>query len=305
MILRSLVTAWVQNAAKERLRETVQQAVREKLDPAAAGEAEPAAPRPCDVGIIFAEKSELGGMEDQLDGVLATAGGGFTARQGGLSGRNIVLLTSGAGSDAARRGAEALIAGHHPRWIVSAGFADGLQSQLNRGDLLLVDRVTDETGRAFGIDLSVDPAALAAAPGVHVGGLLSVEREPRTAAERTALAAAHPALAADRGSAAVAEVCSREKVLFLAVRIVHRAAADEPPREVERVANKKSMAGKLGAAVGALVKRPSSVKDMWQVKEDELLHSDRLAKFLSSVVAQLPKGRPDATEGQPAAGNST
>lgn len=292
MLLRSLIAGWVQNAARERLRETMQEAVREGLHTAAEGSPADAPPRPCDVGIVFADAAEMGGMEDRLDGVLATAGGGFVARQGGLNGKNVVLLAAGTGSDAARRGAEALIAGHHPRWIVAAGFADGLASQLNRGDLLLVDQVADEAGRSFGIDLKVDAASLAATPGVHVGRLVSLDRVLRTPAERQVVADRHAALAADRSSAAVAEVCSREKTLFLAVRIIHRALADEPPPEIARVARNKSVAGKLGAAVGAIVNRPSSVKDIWQINEDALRHTDRLAKFLCSVVGQLPVAPP-------------
>jgi dihydroorotase len=44
-----------------------------------------------------------------------------SAREGGLEGRRLVVVESGAGSQLAARATESLIAGHAPRWIISAG----------------------------------------------------------------------------------------------------------------------------------------------------------------------------------------
>jgi adenosylhomocysteine nucleosidase len=56
---------------------------------------------------------------------------------------------------------------------------------------------------------------------------------------------------------------------------------------VTGLAKQKTRTAKLGAVVGAAWRRPSSVKDMWKLKEDALLASDRLAKFLASTIGQL------------------
>ncbi|MFY9342078.1 MAG: hypothetical protein WAT39_06300 [Planctomycetota bacterium] len=44
----------------------------------------------------------------------------------------------------------------------------------------------------------------------------------------------------------------------------------------------------FGAVVGTLWRRPSSVKDMWKLKETALLAADGLAKFLAGLIMQLP-----------------
>jgi adenosylhomocysteine nucleosidase len=57
---------------------------------------------------------------------------------------------------------------------------------------------------------------------------------------------------------------------------------------LENLLEQKTLAGKVGAAAGAVLKRFSAAKDLWQLREDALKASDRLAKFLAGVVGQLP-----------------
>ena len=69
------------------------------------------------------------------------------------------------------------------------------------------------------------------------------------------------------------------------------------PKEIMAVViqnpmGKKSMAFKLGAALGAVLDRPESVKDLWQLREDALRASDRLASFLAGMAEQLPTTPP-------------
>ena len=54
-----------------------------------------------------------------------------------------VVLTGPAEGGCAAAGAELLIAGHRPRWIISAGFAGGLDPALARNDLVLPHEVID------------------------------------------------------------------------------------------------------------------------------------------------------------------
>ena len=85
----------------------------------------------------------------------------------------------------------------------------------------------------------------------------------------------------------VAAVCRERKVRFLAVRIISDALEDELPPEIERLARPSHAARRVGAAVGAIWRRPGSFKDMLRLREEALVASDRLASFLQGVVAQL------------------
>jgi hypothetical protein len=75
---------------------------------------------------------------------------------------------------------------------------------------------------------------------------------------------------------------------FMAVRVVSDAADDELPPDVERLLVQKTNAGRLGAALGSIWRRPSSLKDMFQLQQNAIAASDRLAKFLAGLIKHLP-----------------
>ncbi|MEE8452488.1 MAG: hypothetical protein V3R99_11260 [Thermoguttaceae bacterium] len=290
MVLRYLLGNLLRNAAKQKVRETVVEAAKEQFREASEQPADSHTqqqPTPCHVGIVFAMSIESGCLEDRLDGMVSTRGHGFTVREGGLKGRAMALVRSGPGRSAAAKATEALIEGHQPQWVVSAGFAGGLHSKLQRNDILMADHLVDTSGNRLELDLKIDPAALAAVPGVHVGRLLTAEGIIRLPDEKRSLGEQYGAMAVDMETYAVAEVCRRRQVRFLAVRVISDAVDDELPPDVENLLKQKTKTAQLGAAAGAIWNRPSSAKDMYQLKENALLASERLAKFLVGIVEQL------------------
>lgn len=290
-----LLRNWLRNAATEKLREKAEEVVREQLHAGtqAGGEEEPAeSPRPCDVGLVFALEIESGGLEDLLDGLIAIRGQSFVARQGGLKGRNVVVIRSSGGRKAAAEATDMLILGHHPKWVISAGFAGALQPELRRHDIVMADSLVDAAGHQLSMDLRVDPASLAQTPGVHVGRLLTVDHMVCLPDEKRALGQQHSALAVDMESYAVAEVCRQSQTRFLAIRIISDPVDEQLPRDVERLISQKTYAARFGAALGTIWNRPSSVKDMLRLKENALVASDRLARFLASTIAQLVPSTP-------------
>src|SRR5690242_13414828 len=95
------------------------------------------APMPADVGIIMALPIEAGYLIDSMTNVRKYAARPHTIVEGELAGKLVTLVLSGPGTAAARRGAELLLAGHRPRWMISAGFAGALDPALARNDLIL------------------------------------------------------------------------------------------------------------------------------------------------------------------------
>lgn len=285
MVFRHILHNWLQTTAKQKIRDTVVDAAREKLaemgEPQNAEDEDPS----CDVGVVFALGIEAGGLVDLMDSVVTARAKGFVARRGTLRGRRIILVESGAGPARAARATEALIDGHRPGWVISAGFAGGLQPELKRYDVVMADAVSDRDDRRLAIDLAVDRAALPA--GVHVGRLLSVDEVIRLPGEKQALGQRHGALAVDLESFATAEVCQRRGTRLLAIRILTDAMDEQLPADIQRLSDQPNTAARLGAAAGAIWRRPSSLKDMMALKETALVGSDRLAKFLAGVIETL------------------
>lgn len=276
---QSLLRSWVQ--------QQVRQSAAEALK-AATGQRAPVEgpPLSCDVGVVFALGIEAGGLEDLLEGAVVTQAGTVKLHEGDLRGRRVVVAESGIGQQSAAAATQTLIAGHRPALVISAGFAGGLDRRLMRGDIVLANAVIHADGRRLAIDVKLEPGKR-----LHVGPCTTTDQVVWSAAEKEALGKRSQALAVDMESWAVGEVCRQAKTRFLAVRIVSDGMDDELPPDVEALARQKSRAGRLGAAAGAIFRRPSSIKDMLRLKEDALLFSDRLARFLAGMIEQMAPRR--------------
>ena len=287
MMLRWLVSNWIRQNAHQQLRSAVTSAMQGALEPEAEDTSEPLPP--VDVVVVFALSVESGGLVDLLQGRVTTRCHSHIEHRGQLHGRHVLVAESGVGQDAAGTVTADVIRLHQPNWVISAGFAGALRAELRRGHILMAEEVVDVTGRKLAIGLTVDRASIEAAPALHIGRLLTVDQLIRTRAQRERLGEEHAALACDMETLAVGQACQRAGTKFMSVRIISDSLDDELPKEIEALLPQGSLAGKLGAATGAIFNRPSSVKDMWKLKEDALKATDRLARFLTGVIDQLPK----------------
>jgi adenosylhomocysteine nucleosidase len=290
MLLRWLVTHVVRPAAEQKLRETVADMIRPRRPPESAAEDPHSGPAlelpPCQLAFVFGSSVESEALVGQLKRCVTTRCASYVEHAGQLASKHVVVAESGVGRAAAAKATEDLIAVSHPAWVVAAGFAAAIQPQLRRGQIVMADHVLDVHGRQLSMGLKVDPAA--AMQGCHVGGLLTIDRLVRTPQEKQELGASYHALACDMETMAVAEACRQAKVRFMAVRVISDALDDRMPPEVEGFFGQKTVAGKLGAATGALFQRPSVVKDLWHLRDEAAKAAERLAKFLLGVAAQLP-----------------
>ncbi len=282
-----IVQNWLRSVAEARIREAVAEAARRQMASAATapGTATKAA---CDVGAVFALGEESGGLEDLLENVVTLKGSGLAVRVGQWKGRRVAVAISGTGRESAGRATEALLLGHRPRLVFSAGFCGGLTDSVKRHDLVVAERIVGPDGKELGVDLApIGSASLWSRPGVHVGRIVTAETVVRRPREKRDLGREFDALAVDMESFAVAEICARRNVRFLAVRVVSDAVDDRLPREVERLSRQKSRAARLGAALGVILDRPGAARELYRLKQNALAASDRLARALTSLIDVL------------------
>lgn len=284
MMLKALISNWL----REQAHEHVLNVIRDSLDPR-TGDAAPATPAPpCEIAILFATSVEAAGTADGLSGRLTLHCASHLEHSGVLDGCRLAVVEAGHGQAVAATAALETIRLHHPRWLISAGFASALVPEMRRGHVLMANEVIDRENQRIPIDLQLDARSLQNNPALHVGRLVTVDHLIRTGIERRQLALEYAALACDLETWGVAEACRQAGTRFLSVRVMTEVLDDLLPNDVERLLQQRSAAAKLGAAAGSVWRRPSVAKDLWRFNEDALKASDRLARFLSGLVKNLP-----------------
>lgn len=239
--------------------------------------------QPCQVAVIAALAMELGHLQDRLKDVAFTQADGFRVSAGTLEGRRVVLVQSGPGRQKAARATEALLDAHRPQLVISAGFAGGLIDELKRNDLLIADHLLAPESDPLALAVPEQLQSLPNLP-VRLGAVLTVDRIIREPEEKARLGQQHQALAVEMESYAVAQVALRREVPLLCARVISDTVTDRLPKDLERLIEQSTLASRVGAALGAVVRRPSSIKDFYHLSENALLAAERLADLLTTVI---------------------
>lgn len=278
MFLRAIVSQYVQSAARQKLQEAILQ----------GGNGNESSVARVNILFMFALNIESGGTTDLLQDSEYVKAPSFKAYVGDLGPHRAAVVDGGVGEKNARVATRNAIRIFQPNWVVSAGFAGGLAEPLHKGQILMADRVALENGKELEVGFAMSAEDAANTKGLHVGKLLTVNRLIREIEEKKQLGETHNALACDMETFAVATVCTENKTRFLSVRVISDSVHEQLPPEIEKLMGQQSLASQIGAAAGAIFNRPGSIADMWKLREDALKASDRLARFLAGVAAQLP-----------------
>jgi adenosylhomocysteine nucleosidase len=242
------------------------------------------APAPADVGIVAALPIEVGDLVDGLRKVWKYKSVAVPVIEGEYAGKIVAVAIAGIGRATARRAADVLIAGHRPRWVISAGFAGALNPAYARNDLVLPREVIDRDGGCYPVDQT---AGLAASVRYATGRLLTVDQLVLRAAEKGELHQAFQADLVDMETSAVAAICRERLVRFLSIRVISDDAHRDLPAEVSGIFN-SSGSYRVGAALRSVWRRPSSLKDFWSLYEQSLEAADRLSKIIKRCLEELP-----------------
>jgi len=233
----------------------------------------------CDVGIVCALHIEIAPFLERADKVHKVRGGDFTFYGVRLGEKRIAIVETGAGSKPAQRGTQALLDGHKPPWIISAGLSGGLAEDLRIGDIVFGSEVSIENEPTLAIPLQT----LEPQPGLHVGRLLTSKHIVRLVSEKQQLHEQTGALAVDMETYHVAQICIERKTPFTAIRCISDDLSTDLPPEIMGIMGPKGTV-RAGAIAAALFNRPSCVKDLWALRERALKSSAQLAKFLIALL---------------------
>jgi len=233
---------------------------------------------------------------------------GLTFYEGVVAGRRVAWCVAGAGGDAAGRATRLLIDGHRPWLILSPGFAGGLDPALARGTVVYPRRAVSRAGGPK-IDLAAagQGTAMVDAIGATSSGdltIVSVDTVVTTAAAKRDLAAATGASLVDMETYAVATAAMSAGLPCASIRVVSDDASQDLPKEIASLVQPQSGMRRLGAALGAIGRRPRAALDMWQLWEHAVVDGRTLAGTISRFLAVLSAppsavSRPDSSPDRP------
>ncbi len=284
MLVRWMVHNWMRSAAETAVRDGIQRTM-DASDDVESVSAE--ALTQCRVAVICASPLEATGLVDLMGDVITTRCATFIEHVGLMDDVPIVIVESNNQAEQIQQAVEDVIAMYPIEWVIAAGFATGLADGIGRDDIIMPQMLVASDHPQINVGFSISQDVVSRTRGLHTGMLASVAEVIRNEEGRRATATEFDAIAADMESYWIAQTCQALKKRLMVVRVVSEAVDDKLPELVENVLNQDSTAGKLGAATRAVFSKLSNVKEMWKLKSGAYKASDRLAKYLKGVIAQL------------------
>ena len=165
------------------------------------------------IAITFAVPHESHGLRSALD-----SGKPVGSRQwiiGKIADQKVIIAHTGIGTAAAEECVAALLSEHHPRWLLSSGYAGALDPAIAHGELFLATNFSS--------------LALLSRSNARRGMLTTQPRAAETAAEKAALARETRAQAVDMETSGIARVCAARNVPMLSLRAISDTASAEIP----------------------------------------------------------------------------
>ncbi|MDO4586016.1 MAG: hypothetical protein Q4C95_01830 [Planctomycetia bacterium] len=118
------------------------------------------------------------------------------------------------------------------------------------------------------------------------GTLLTTDRVITKPSDKESLAQKFNASLVDMETWAVAKVCQNLGVPFLSIRIILDPLDQELPKEIQNLTHSSQNKARLfGALCGAVFKRPASVVDMFQLKQNALIAADKIALAVEKIIS--------------------
>lgn len=236
------------------------------------------------LGFVFAMPMEAAGVLDKMTERKTTKGDGRIFHTGFFGKQHTVIIESGIGCENAEKATEVLLDVFEPKKIVSAGYAGGLNERLKRYNVCFPELLLRKNDGAV-LDVSV-PVPQKIEQALPIQGKLTlltageIVSEPQ---QKLCYKNETGAELVDMETFAVAEMCRKRNVPFVSVRIILDTAVQKFPQDILHIIQNadKGVFRLTGSVLGSVFRRPSSVLDLWSLKEQTLQASDRLAKHLA------------------------
>lgn len=219
---------------------------------------------------ILCQRPAAAGLLDRVSSARRLKAHGFQAAYGELkgTGTEVVVAVADEGAEALGAMAAAIRRVHAPELLIGAGFSQSVCQEFRVGQVAMADRVLTAEGQPFRFKtVPIDPAWI-------VGTFVDAQQhhsESRVVAQNS-------------WCGLMAKACAEVAIPAAMVTVASRDATQPIDAEVSAVRRQKSVAGKAGALLRAVWKRPGSAIDLASDKAATWEHQETLADAVTKIV---------------------
>jgi adenosylhomocysteine nucleosidase len=181
----------------------------------------------------------------------------------------VTILLTGIGRQNAEKSLREFLATHSPKFVLTCGFAGGLNSELKLGEVIF--ETSDETLRGKLLGAGAKPLKIFCA-----------DRIATTVAEKKKLRAETGADAVEMESGAIHVVCRERGIPCATVRVISDTANEDLPLDFNALSkpDKNLDFGKLFLAIA---KSPGKIPALMQLQKKTKFAAEQLANVLTKI----------------------
>jgi adenosylhomocysteine nucleosidase len=171
---------------------------------------------------------------------------------------------------------------YRPKFVLGAGFAGALRSELKIGDVLIADEVTDSARQTWSTTWPGETGPMKLQPHWHRGRLFTAESIVGRPKEKKRLGLDHDALAVDMESAAIAKACAGAGIPFGCVRAISDEADTPVSPQIVKLLIEERIS--LLRVIGTALRRPALLPEFRRLAGDTRKAAARLAETLIEML---------------------
>jgi adenosylhomocysteine nucleosidase len=208
---------------------------------------------------------------------VAYAGERVKSIRGQIHGRSVAVVHTGVGEKSCRTQIENFLHASQFKYLISAGFAGALNSELQIGDLLLSENFSSP-------ELLRSPNFDCAENGLFVGKLTTVPRVIASKFERERWAVESGAVAADMETEFIAAACVVRRVPMLSLRVMSDTPSEPLPAPPEVLFDLEKQRTNFARLALHLVTHPGALKRLRVFRQQVALARRSLTAALDRLL---------------------
>lgn len=202
---------------------------------------------------------------------------------GSLGGKRVVVFRTGVGRMRAREIIRVFFEHFEPEMFISAGFGGALSSDLDIGDIVMADGITELQTGLNGWKSEVFPQNGQLL--FRQGKLVTADEMIVFGRDKAKLGETHKSIVVDMETSAVAALCQQHHVRFTSVRTISDRADEDLPPEINSFFNNGEV--RPTAVAKAILSHPPTVVGLFKLAKHAWKAGDDLASFLEKFVRAI------------------